>query len=334
MKEAFNYLKELTGIEASRSSLSSRIVENLPIYITQSYKLQEAVLFNRNIVFAEQTQDHFTVSQIAKHLQVIKKNLDKPVVLVLKNMQSYNRKRFIENRINFIVPEKQIFLPELLISLSENFKIEKDYKSKKLMPSSQFLLIFHLLNKNNNWKLEQKSFKEIAERLDYTPMAISYAVDELKNYNLIDVLGDREKHIRFSYKKRALWNYALEKDLFESPILKTIYTDDIPENIFMLKAGISALSQYTRLNPDRQQYYAVEKREFYKLQKNNVFNNSSDTEGRYAIEVWKYDPKILAAESKNNNTSVDPLSLYLSIKNNCDERIEMGLEQLIDEIIW
>jgi hypothetical protein len=57
-------------------------------------------------------------------------------------------------------------------------------------------------------------------------------------------------------------------------------------------------------------------------------------DGKFAIEVWKYEPKILSNEFKINNNAVDPLSLYLSIKNNYDERIEMAMEQLIEKIIW
>jgi hypothetical protein len=257
MKDTVNYLKETIGLDAREYPASNKLLHNLPIYITQSYRLYEGSIFDRQIIFAEQIEDHYSVLQIKKHLKAIRNRTEKPVILLLKHIQSYNRKRFIENRINFIVPYKQIFLPELLINLSENYHTEKNYKNKSLMPSSQFLLLFHLIHNDNKWKLEEQPFKEIANRLKYSSMAISNAVDELKNHNLLEVIGDKEKFIKFNFQKKALWNLVQELELLDSPVLKTVYTDILPVDEFTLKAGITALSEYTNLNPDSQQCYAI-----------------------------------------------------------------------------
>ncbi|GEM_PF-3944963 len=42
------------------------------------------------------------------------------------------------------------------------------------------------------------------------------------------------------------------------------------------------------------------------------------------IEIWKYDPELFAREGV-----VDPLSLYMSLKDTKDERVEMALEQQV-----
>ncbi|MDD5037691.1 MAG: hypothetical protein PHE55_23420, partial [Methylococcaceae bacterium] len=47
------------------------------------------------------------------------------------------------------------------------------------------------------------------------------------------------------------------------------------------------------------------------------------------IEVWSYEPKYLG-----DNESVDPLSLYLSLRYSGDERIQQQLERLIQGVIW
>jgi len=47
------------------------------------------------------------------------------------------------------------------------------------------------------------------------------------------------------------------------------------------------------------------------------------------IEVWSYEPKLLG-----NNESVDPLSLYLSLRYSPDERVHQQLERLIEEVPW
>ena len=47
------------------------------------------------------------------------------------------------------------------------------------------------------------------------------------------------------------------------------------------------------------------------------------------IEVWSYEPKILG-----DNEKVDTLSLYLSLRDSPDERIQQQLETLIREFPW
>ena len=62
--------------------------------------------------------------------------------------------------------------------------------------------------------------------------------------------------------------------------------------------------------------------------------NPNAYEGRYALEVWKYNPLALVDELPNDGIVVDPLSLYLSMQDNRDERIEMALDQIIENFIW
>ena len=47
------------------------------------------------------------------------------------------------------------------------------------------------------------------------------------------------------------------------------------------------------------------------------------------IEIWKYSP-LLLSETK----VVDPLSLYLSMKDMEDERIQTSLEELLEKVEW
>ncbi|MEO5777698.1 MAG: helix-turn-helix domain-containing protein [Flavobacterium sp.] len=336
MRKAINYINETLGTNAIENPIQNSDLGDLPMYISQAYKLYETRIFFKDIVLVElKNEDDLSILQADKHLQLLKNILNKIVVLVLDNLQSYNRKRLIEKGINFIVPGKQIFLPELLIHLNESYIQPKPkLRNETLMPSAQFLLLYHIIHRYEKWKLEEQSFKEIAKKLKYTPMAITYAVEDLKQRELIEVYGDKEKYIKFNLERSELWYTAQEQKLLASPVLKTVYVDMLPTDVFMLKANASALPEYSSLNPSKQQYYAIEKNAFYFLQKNNGLVNANDREGQYAIEVWKYNPEALAEDMGNDNAVVDPLSLYLSLKDSLDERVEMGLEQIIEKYIW
>jgi hypothetical protein len=47
------------------------------------------------------------------------------------------------------------------------------------------------------------------------------------------------------------------------------------------------------------------------------------------IEIWNYAPELFAKKG-----IVDPLSLFLTLKNTEDERIEMVLDNLLRKIKW
>lgn len=336
MKNTINYINETLGENAIENPIRINDLGNLPMYFSQAYKLYDATLFNKNIVLVElKNEEDLSISQTDKHLQLLKNSCNKIVVLVLDNILSYNRKRLIEKRINFIVPGKQLFLPELLINLSENYAQPKTkQKSKNLMPSSQFLLLYHINHSNSNWNIEKQPFKEIAKKVGYTPMAITNAVEDLMQNELIEVSGEKEKFIKFKFDRKELWRRAEEQNLFTSPVLKTVYVDELPSNVAMLKANASALPEYTNLNPSKQNYFAIEKSTFYFLQKNNGLVNANAREGQYALEVWKYNPLTLTEGMHNDEDVVDPLSLYLSLQHNYDERVEMALEQIIEKYVW
>lgn len=336
IKQTLKYIQETLDIQAAATPIAKSYLDKLPMYINETYKLYQSELFNTKIILAElKNEEELSIKQTEKQIHQMKDALDLKIVLLLQNIPAYNRKRLIEKGINFIVPAKQLYLPELLIDLRETYNHPKTkQKKEKLLPSAQFLLIYHIIHRNENWKLEEHPFKEIAEKLDYTPMTITNAINNLKYHDLVEVNGEKEKFIRFRYNRSELWNITQQQKLQVNPVLKTVFVDEKPKDLFLLPTNASALPEYTDLNPSRQQYYAIEKTVFYGLQKDNALANPNENEGRYALEIWKYNPMTLVGELPNNLTAVDPLSLYLSLKDSKDERLEMALEQIIEKYIW
>ena len=102
----------------------------------------------------------------------------------------------------------------------------------------------------------------------------------------------------------------------------------------MLYCNSSALPEYSDMNPGKQGYYAIEKTEFYSIRKKGTLVNLNEYEGKFCLEVWKYNPLVLVGELPNDLSVVDPLSLYLSLQDNHDERIEMALDKIIEQYIY
>ena len=330
------YINKTLGVDIYPVPVNNNLLRSLPMFINQIYRFYNTVLLNKEIILAElKNNEDISILQTDKHLQLLKKNFHKSIVLVIKELTAYNRKRLIEKGINFIVPGKQLYLPEFLIDLRESFtKTRTKSKNEKLLPSAQFILIYHILHRNESAKLENLSFKEMANKLGYTAMAITKAVENLKYLGVVNVVGEKQKFIRFRQNIVELWQDMELRKLWITPVLKKVFLDEIPDGLFLLKSNISALSVYSDINPDRQKSYAINKTLFYELQKNNPFINANEYDGKYCLEVWKYNPLKLVSEMQNYSNVIDPLSLYLSLQENKDERIEMALEQIKLKFIW
>ena len=334
MKRLIAYIKDIIGASIEIHLLQKKELDKLPMYLHEGYIWHKAVLGQRLCILAEMKEDNgFSIAQIEKHFEQVKAALGLPVIGVFKQLEAYNRKRLIEKKVAFVVPEKQLYVPDFFIDLKE-FGINAKETHEKLTPTAQLLLLYHILNKEENKQFYKKTFQELAVMLRTNPMGISRAVNNLKYHELIDVTGGKEKFIQFRLERHELWQEAEQRNLLVTPVLKRVYIDEKPEDLLMLRSNESALPEYSDMNASRQEFYAIDKNVFYGLQKKHALINANEKEGRYCLEVWKYHPETLAGEVRNKAAVVDPLSLYLSLKDSHDERIEMALEQIIEHFIW
>lgn len=334
MEQLATYISEALGVEIKINQFEKDDFDKLPMFIESLYVLYNTELYNQQLVFVKYKNDeNFSIKQAKIHFEMIKNAKQKIVVLILDKLSSIMRNRLVEKGINFIVPNKQLYLPELLIQFQESFSNVKQKKeTQKLLPLAQLIVLYHFLHREVI--IEQFSFKQLAQKLHYTQMAITKAVENLKQLSLITVTGEKEKSIRFTLTRTELWHEIEARNLFVNPVFKSVYIDKLPQNIKLLQSYTSALPEYSDVNPSNQQYFAIEKDLFYQLEKEKAFININTHEGKYCVEVWKYDPAKLAENIENVNQVVDPLSLYLCLRNSVDERIEMALEKLLKTYLW
>ena len=52
----------------------------------------------------------------------------------------------------------------------------------------------------------------------------------------------------------------------------------------------------------------------------------TDIDKEIQLEIWHYDSKLFGMKGK-----IDALSLYLSLKDNADERIQISLTEMMEE---
>jgi hypothetical protein len=317
------YIFETFGVELQLKEPQTDELNRLPFFIKESYQFYLGSLLERKIVFVAQiSEENMTPNQYEKQVKSIESAFNKPVVLILKEMEAYNRNRLIQRRISFIIPEKQVYIPNLFIDLKDYLKPEQQSKGH-LQPAAQVLLLYHLQIQS----LQQFNYKKLSEILNYSYITITRAVENLLSFELCKVTDTKEKELIFELNNKDLWDKALP--LLTSPVKKAVFVNDSIPDEYLFKSNISALSYYTEISDNSKSYFAINQDDFKKLNKEGIVKMFSQYDGTNYIELWKYNPKILT-----KNRFVDPLSLFLIFKDSNDQRTEIELEKLINKILW
>lgn len=309
------YIEEVLGVKIDVYPIGKQLLDDLPLYITTPYKIERMNLFGREIcILRFNGEEHFTPEQLLKQKVLVESSIGMPAVFVFEKVMSYNLKRYIQRGINFIIPNKQLFIPNLMVDIRKVAETPKK-EVEKIMPLAQLILFYHLQKK----QLTGATITLISEIFAISYLNANRAINNLCELNLCRLVGGKEKEILFIENHKELWEKALPMLII--PIQKVVYTDI---ELSYTQSGINALAHYTMINDERKKYYAIGKEEFrgIKLAVDKRFGINS-------IEVWKYDPIPLSEEGV-----VDRLSLYLIYRDSQDERIQGELKTLIDEMIW
>lgn len=322
MNEVVNYINEVLGIKVNYKKVTPEKLKKLPFFLAKGYDFGEIKLFNQQIVLLI-VKDDFTTNNLRTHLTKVQNDLDTVVVAVIPAVDAYKRLRLIEKKVPFIVPGKQMYMPDLMISLKEfgTTRLE-DRQPTNMQPAAQLILLYHLQVE----PLEGFNLGTIAEKLRYNPMTITRAAFYFQNSGLCRIEGTKEKFLKFDKTKHELWDIAEPK--MSNPINKIQYYTGYTMDKNLKKTNINALAHYTDLNDEQVEFFAM--RPSYGRFIGGVNLKPIDPmEGKVCIEEWKYDPALLT-----KTEYIDPLSLYLCFRENKNERIEMALGKLIEKFPW
>jgi DNA-binding MarR family transcriptional regulator len=299
----------------------------LPLFLRERYGIYSTSLFGRKFMLALETEDWESGSpgEYGKHEEALRQKIGESVVLVLPILPSYARNRMVQMGIPFIVPGSQIFIPNTLIDLRERFPQPNSKRREKLSPAAQCTVLYHLLR----GPLAGMSLKEIAQKVQYTPMMITKVKDELEAAGMCKIVRcGRSLVLEFTATGWPLWEQVQPQ--LSSPVKKTRWVKWEQPAKTALLAGMSALSRRTMIAADRLPTYALPLAEFQDFLERGGCTGCRDAEQATArIEVWSYPPERLG-----DTEQVDSLSLYLSLRDSPNERVQQQLEQLIAGVKW
>lgn len=316
IKRMTTYIGAVINEDVAAKPVCKSVLDLLPMSIVGNFKLYHGQILGKNLIFVYiEDADMITPVMTKKQLDIIQKRTGIITVLVPKHLHSYNVGRLIAQKVNFVIPDKQMFIPSLLLDLKNDKVIDGDIKDS-ITPMTQCLLLYHLEVES----ISGKTSYELADKLSVSYASINRALRWLVTKDLIKQEGVKTKTVQIELSGRELWDKALP--MLVSPIEQIYYTDAPLEG--QMISGVNALASYTMLNEEPKQCYAISKKDL------KVLNISTDKQfGQNEIQVWKYNPRMFSVSGV-----VDRLSLYLSLINNEDERIQIELERLINEMSW
>jgi hypothetical protein len=301
--------------------------QRLPLFLAQLYDPFGARMFGREMhLLVAKRKGHATPAELEAHAKVVMKLVGPEIAFVFDQLPSFDRNRLLKRRVAFIVPHRQMFLPGGVIDLREaHGSPARDEQPVTLSMPAQLLLLYHLQKRGGNAPF---ALFEWATALKYSRMSITRAHRDLLNAALVEPTGGGKRVvIQFAAERRELWERALP--LLRSPVQKQEHYRLAPLKVGLLEAGLTALARYTDMAAGLQQTLAAWRTTVHDFADKAECVPYRDT-GTVLVQRWWYPPAVLTED----NQTVDRLSLFLSLRQDADERIQAALADLLEGVKW
>ena len=249
------------------------------------------------------------------------------VILVFSKLSDIEKKQLLQARVPFVDFKGNLFFPPLGLVLNANDDVAT---SKELTPSEQLTWIAFLLTKG-----QKVVDVDMLSQVTGLPNSTIYRC--LRTFKALDWLNKPNKLYTYTASKKELFLKS-ESYLF-NPIKKRLLLPNVDqENIksvsSLLYGGTYALSYLTFLaESDENSSYVISHRQFNKL---SLPLSQHVLEGK-VLEIWRYSPFVSEFwndfKENQDRQFVDPISLYLTLKDDDDPRVEEEIEVLKNNIL-
>jgi DNA-binding MarR family transcriptional regulator len=323
LHELERYVHDALGVAVKTKPWSG--ADQLPHFLKERYRFAQAELLGVHALLVIDTNpEEQSPATVRKHLDILQTKQYADLIYVRTQVTAYNRKRLIEQKVPFIVPGNQMYLPMLAIDLREHFRRLRE-ESPTFSPSTQVVVLHALLHDAGQVLIPA----EMAPQLGYSAMTMTRAFDELEAASLAEVtIRGRERCLRFNGGRREIWDKA--QPFLRSPVSKRLFIRRTESAKGAISAGLTALAHHSMLGAPAYPTYALSREDWKALrQRHKIIEIPAQDPDASEIEVWWYPPALFAEDG-----IVDPLSLYLSLKADHDERTEAALEEMMEKFQW
>ena len=249
------------------------------------------------------------------------------VILVFSKLSDIEKKQLLQARVPFVDFKGNLFFPPLGLVLNANDDVAT---SKELTPSEQLTWIAFLLTKG-------QKIVDVDMLSQVTGLPNSTIYRCLRTFKTLDWLNKPNKLYTYTASKKELFLKSepyLFNPIKKRLILPNVDLENIKSDSRLLYGGTYALSYLTFLaESDENSSYVISQRQFNKL---SLPLSQHVLEGK-VLEIWRYSPFVSEFwndfKENQDRQFVDPISLYLTLKDDDDPRVEEEIEVLKNNIL-
>lgn len=317
-----SYLKNTLGLHVDIFAWDDS--NALPDELKKGKEFWTLTIVGVQCLVIKEDESKFQISSYLKEQDMLNNYCSYPKVLCFDRINSYQRKCLIENGISFIVPDNQLFIPFIGMSLQEHFKAQT-VAGTQLTAMAQYIL-FHIMYDQSG---QYHSKLDISKALDVNLMNVSRGVQELEELGLLETRKKgRSSMVISDLSSKELYLKAL--DYLRDPVQKRIYVKaedwllDLPvagmEACYLLQPFVDKIEKETHRTR------AIEKRVYLdNMDRICTVDPAWDKDVDYIeLEVWRYDPARFT-----DGKIVDSISLTLSIGGGNNEKMRVNIDKLL-----
>lgn len=319
--ELLKYLQQMTDTNAKLELWNAD--NRLNLQIRNNYIFYKTELLDMSF-FIMKPRENMTVQAMKVQMEYTRCKLDSDCALLLEDSTSYRIKKMLEERIPFIIRNGQMYLPFMSLHLKKINKKEAWSLPQHFTPATQLLYLYLLYREDNLVDTE-----ELAEVLGMSAMTVLRGMEKLEQIGVVNHEVTGKTMRKKSYRRIARKDYYLKGiGYLENPVRQCIYVKEIPQNLQIYKSGLFALAEQSMLGEPNHEIYAINGKQEKEIRIFQVEKEQAMEEHLPEIQIMKYNVGLLG-----KNGCVDPITLIKSL-NETDERIELAIEEMMEEEEW
>ena len=322
LKQIQDYLFRDLGIEAVAVPVE---IPAVPFFIRKQFALYKITALDRELCLLLSQKQSFSqhkFQEIISTFTFVQNVSGLMPVFVFSAISKQERLELVRQKMAFLVPDSQMFIPSLGLDFSERIPQTAPPKDKLLRPAAQALIIQQILTGN----LDGLTVNQASAVMGYTAMGTLRAVNQLNDLGICKVTFDGyRKQLAFPTDRKSLWEKS--KPFLRNPVKKTLSVEDDSALTGFPFAGEFALAHHSDLSVTRKTYALHQKDVSALLDEGKIRIAFASETGCADIQVWSYTLPSWDGE-------VDLFSLGLSFSNTDDARIKIALLNLEEQRKW
>ncbi len=293
--------------------------DHAPAFFRADYTMSKIVWKHNECVLLAPKNPQWRLPALKKQLQIFQTLCEHPCALSLQSLTALQRQNLLENNIPFVAGFQQVYLPFWGCAFAEKFRLQTPM-ADKMAPGTQ-LVFLYLYYQESGSKI---NLTHIAEALNLSKATCNRALQDLEASGLVTLAAQgRIKWVNLAGTKEEFLQKGYGR--LRTPVDRLLYLKTPLAEGENPRSGLQALSELSMIAANQlDSGIAVFKKVVGYIPASNVISRREFEDfGGYAVEVWSYDPGVLAKDGR-----VDDISLLLSLADSKNERVQMALDVL------